>query len=68
VKWAPTGYVSNSDVWPKVTRRSVEESLARQHGHFVLDALWNSQPVEAGESVRGVVKETQAVNEPCSRI
>jgi len=40
------------------------ESLARQHSHLVLDALCNSQTVEADESVGDVVTETPVVNEP----
>jgi len=62
-KCAPTGYVSNTDEWPQVTQRSVVESLVRQHGRLVPDALWNSQPVEADASVGDVVTETQAVAE-----
>jgi len=53
------------------TQTNAEESLVRQHGHLVLVALWNSQPVEADESVSDVVTQTQAINEinePCSPI
>jgi len=48
--------------------RSVVESLVRQHGYLVLDALWNSHPVKADDSVGDVVTEPQVVNEPYSRI
>jgi len=64
----PTRYVSNTDKWPKATQHSVVERLVRQHGHLILDALWNSQLVEADESVGDVVTETPTVNEPCNRI
>jgi len=44
------------------------ESLVCQHGHLVLDALWNSQPIAADESISDVITETQAENELCCRI
>jgi len=42
--------------------------LVRQHDLLVFEALWNSQPVEADESIGDVVLETQVVNEPHSTL
>jgi len=50
-------YVRNMNEWRKIMRRSIVESLVHQHGHLVLDAPWNSQPMEADESLGDVTTE-----------
>jgi len=65
-KCLPTGMsaLGNTYKWSKVMRCSVMESLVCQHGHLVHYALWNSQPVEADESIGDVVTETKVIDEP----